>query len=484
MSDPVLWACVGWPLAVVIHELGHAIVGRAAGLGIAAIGLGFGIEPAVGARMFGCRLYLGEGGGGLTVIVPRQWVIRRWQLIAVSAGGPVASLLTAVTSGVIWLTAGGPGWAVFGVINFAATVLTLIPHIWDSPAGPLPSDGLSLWQLLRPTSAPALSAVGTARFFQSLLRTTGEPRPFVLYADLAAIEWALLDAPAVAARWRAEADAARIRSVGRLERAVERLADGVLTPGVDKVDRLAELRRLMPHDREFLEYADAALRKGASSDPLCCCRLFRNAALIAPDAGLAADLYREAVTAAFEWAVGLGDHAADLAAFAGATDQMLLAHRRAVRAAGGDAKLATRELLAPIYAGWRVGVDWPQPAPPTPARAKVLNAEGDRRRWRRGAKSLAGLVLAAGGLLGVGLALNVTAYWKVGFGLAAAGGVILFLSLMPILLAAASLALPPLRPGRADNGRTLLVLARCLWWALVLLAVLAVVATLSLPDRP
>jgi hypothetical protein len=451
----VLPLSLGWMLALVVHELGHAVAGRLAGLSVAAVGVG--LERVNRVTLFGCRLFAGFGDtvGGLTLFVPRRWNTSPRRLAVATAGGPAANLVLAVVAG--FGIGGRVGWCL-AAVSLLCGLVALVPQEFDSPVGRLVSDGLSLRRYLRGEVPPTARAVAYARLAESYRRLLGEPRLLALYSDLAAIEWTLLGAEDAARRCRAEADAVRPRWRNRLERAVEVLAAGVAArvtgEGAAAAERMAEVRRLGAGDPVLVEHATAILSEGRPGDPWFECWWFRRAAAVAdPTTGV--ELYAEAVRAAFEPAGQFGDHTEDWAAFVDATDRLLRDFRRAVRAAGGDPRQATRELLTPIYARRTAAASLPA-AVPTPAPHDPVP---DRRRWRAGL-ALGGSQLLVGlGLLGVVATAGVQT-WPALLRLCGLTGFAAVAWSLAPLLAAGLLWLPPgSRPGRGDAGRVVLALA-------------------------
>lgn len=133
-------------LVLWVHELGHAIVGRALGLRVFEVVLGSGPRLArarLGRTDVEARLL---PFGGHTVMVPPRPA--RVRLALGVAAGPLANLGVAVATLLVWPRAGS--WVPPLVI---ANIIVLIGNLWPmqvtTPLGPVRSDGLALATLIR-----------------------------------------------------------------------------------------------------------------------------------------------------------------------------------------------------------------------------------------------------------------------------------------------------------------------------------------------
>ena len=148
-------------IVVVAHELGHALVGRAVGLRVYEVALGYGPRLA--------RLRVGrtdvEGAtlpfGGHTVMVPAGPARLRMALGVLA--GPLANLAVVVVTVSVWPRSGP--WVPPLVI---ANTIVLVGNLWPmkvaTPLGRVASDGLALVTLLRTPAAELnqMDAIGHA----------------------------------------------------------------------------------------------------------------------------------------------------------------------------------------------------------------------------------------------------------------------------------------------------------------------------------
>jgi hypothetical protein len=140
-------------ISVFLHETGHAIAGWASGMSLASFRVGPFIAQKDAGRwkfLFSLPALLTSGGGVSTIPLHLNHI--RSRMAFEVAGGPVASLVTAIIAALIVLLIPGSGWeawwkfpAMTAVISAGAAVLNLIP--FGFAAGY--SDGALLVQLLR-----------------------------------------------------------------------------------------------------------------------------------------------------------------------------------------------------------------------------------------------------------------------------------------------------------------------------------------------
>lgn len=149
LSGPgALLALLTWPLAVMVHELGHVAGARIAGATVCSIQIS---RVFLVAQRRGWRVRFQRpprGTSGYVRAFPDPSRPLRGQNLLIIAGGPAASMSAALCIGIagLWL---GPGpWRLalvgFAVVNFATALIALLPSDRSSP-----SDGLLLLCWLR-----------------------------------------------------------------------------------------------------------------------------------------------------------------------------------------------------------------------------------------------------------------------------------------------------------------------------------------------
>ncbi len=140
-------------IAVFFHELGHAVAGWASGMSLASFRVGPFVAQKIAGRwkfQFALAAILTSGGGVATTPLHMNGI--RGRMAFEVAGGPAASVVTALIAALIVLLIPGSGWeawwkfpAMIAVISAAAAVLNLIPLGFAAGY----SDGALLLQLLR-----------------------------------------------------------------------------------------------------------------------------------------------------------------------------------------------------------------------------------------------------------------------------------------------------------------------------------------------
>ena len=148
-----------WPLMlsalltdVLIHECGHAIVGRALGMRLRAFIVGpFQWRFDSGRWMFRFLPSKMLSGGGAAALVPTNPKQSRWDEISMIAAGPFASLCTGMAMFAATFLVQGTGceryWEFFSLVSifgFLSFVVNLIPV----RPGTFYSDGAQIYQLL------------------------------------------------------------------------------------------------------------------------------------------------------------------------------------------------------------------------------------------------------------------------------------------------------------------------------------------------
>lgn len=174
-------------LAIVPHELAHAVVGRAVGMKVFRIYLGSG-KTWFTSRVagFDCE-FKPLPTGGLVVAAHRTLDHLRARHFAFVLAGPAANFLMAAavwlfsSSGTLWRLSSMENGFAPGQAFFYANLLVLLLNLWPKDTatilGPLPTDGKQLFQI---ASLPAakLDAYHTAGFLMetSLLHQQGDYR--------------------------------------------------------------------------------------------------------------------------------------------------------------------------------------------------------------------------------------------------------------------------------------------------------------------
>src|SRR3972149_6419737 len=89
LSVPLIVAIIAaYYLGIAIHELGHVIAGRLAGLRVVACGIGF-RRPRFHVSLLGTSFYFAASlrGGGLTIAVSDQFRPSRQSMAILGSGG-------------------------------------------------------------------------------------------------------------------------------------------------------------------------------------------------------------------------------------------------------------------------------------------------------------------------------------------------------------------------------------------------------------
>lgn len=139
-----------WVLGVAIHELGHLIVGRLAGLDVVACGIGL-RRPFWSHTWRGITFYLGRpvtSGLNLFVVEDLRWP--RWQMVTMVLAGPAASVLLTLVAWLLWQLEIAPTLisALFWTAAFVALTSLVPAQIRRGPVT-LSTDGMTAWRLFR-----------------------------------------------------------------------------------------------------------------------------------------------------------------------------------------------------------------------------------------------------------------------------------------------------------------------------------------------
>lgn len=204
MPEPhrlVLVSLVAAYLTIIVHEVGHALAGRAMGFEVTSLGVGAG-RPFLVLPVGRARFYFGrvQPFMGITfAFLPRLDFGRR-RLAVYVAGGILANLLCALVAvGLacgLWPSRLAAFFATFAAINVVMGVSNLVPLEFKVGGGSLRSDGKILLDAIRSGSmAPTpASIIQTATACRPLWRAIGDRRIDRAYTLLAASSWTDLGA--------------------------------------------------------------------------------------------------------------------------------------------------------------------------------------------------------------------------------------------------------------------------------------------------
>jgi hypothetical protein len=144
------------PLAVIVHELGHAALGALAGYRVVACGVGF-RDPFLVIRWGGVRFYLGRPlRMGLTLALPAGLSSPRRQLLFYFSGGILANALSAAAALALWSAGARAGFvAVFGALSAFMALANAVPFRARTGKLVLLSDGRRLLDALRGATGEA-----------------------------------------------------------------------------------------------------------------------------------------------------------------------------------------------------------------------------------------------------------------------------------------------------------------------------------------
>lgn len=152
-----IWDLLALPvlsmLVLGIHEVGHLLAGRSQGMRFLMLIVGpFGWHASASGTRFSWNTHV-EFMGGLAATAPtKKGDALRRQLLVMTAGGPIMSLLLAVFGVVLASLADGrlTAYSMYiAVLSFGISLVTLIPN----RAGGFMSDGMQIIDLLRAGNA-------------------------------------------------------------------------------------------------------------------------------------------------------------------------------------------------------------------------------------------------------------------------------------------------------------------------------------------
>ncbi len=188
-NDLALWIGAGLA-ATLLHEIGHALVGLAAGMKVRAFIIGpFEFRVTGNRWAFNFRIEQLLVLGGATGLVPVNPDESRWNEVAAIAAGPFASVLTGTVAAALAYSADGSSWrpyweffALYASFSLVGGLVNLLPMRPESCY----SDGARILQLLR--GGPAADFRRAASTVTATTVSSRRPKDY----DIEAIERASL----------------------------------------------------------------------------------------------------------------------------------------------------------------------------------------------------------------------------------------------------------------------------------------------------
>jgi hypothetical protein len=168
----LLICLIQW-LMIVPHELGHAIAGKLLGYTQIRIMVGAG-KPFLSFDFAGFYWIINPiPFGGLTYSAsPAK--LHRWKHLMFVGGGLLVNLVIGgvawcfIGAGELFSQSGNPAKLIFWA-NLLIVVQNLIPWVARTSVGPIPNDGLQIWQLLFHWNKPPKKASMTIPFWEVLV---------------------------------------------------------------------------------------------------------------------------------------------------------------------------------------------------------------------------------------------------------------------------------------------------------------------------
>ncbi len=184
-------------LSVFVHEVGHAVLGRAAGYIITSFGVGMArplcVVPFRGVRIFFCR---SKPFNGLTLAFHPDLLPSRIRGVTYLSGGILFNTALALISWgfFMWTSRGGSVWLALVIVNAILAVTALVPHQFKVGKAVLRSDGALILQTIRcdTYSQPSPITVQGLKFIQTLTASIGDATFFQLSLLSGAEAWAAL----------------------------------------------------------------------------------------------------------------------------------------------------------------------------------------------------------------------------------------------------------------------------------------------------
>jgi hypothetical protein len=196
-------------VSIFVHELGHAVCGRAAGFWVSSFGLGTArpwcVFPAGRMRIYFALVRPFQGITFATM--PHRDSSRSRQLLF-GAGGIIANGLLALVALGIELVSGSEFWLIVAFVNGYLSGINLVPLRVRIGKATVRSDGMLLlriwWSGSIPTPAPMI--IQTLSTFRRLWTAIGDTVTLRVYLLVAAESWAYLNEPDRASELFAEAE--------------------------------------------------------------------------------------------------------------------------------------------------------------------------------------------------------------------------------------------------------------------------------------
>lgn len=189
-------------VSIIVHELGHVLLAKAAGLVVGSAGAGgadpFWVGTWRGTRLFLCRRRPLEG---VTFVLPDGLDFKPWQFIVYTLGGILANALTAGLALLLllWVDFASWLWGLLAAVNGYLAFANLMPFQFRRGGVSFQSDGAQILGALRgqPRFVPPGLRVRRTRGLRNLLTSVGDfltLRQFLLSSAEAWLELGNLDA--------------------------------------------------------------------------------------------------------------------------------------------------------------------------------------------------------------------------------------------------------------------------------------------------
>jgi predicted negative regulator of RcsB-dependent stress response len=199
-------------VSIFVHELGHALIGRAVGFAVNSFGIGTG-RPFLTFSVRGVRIFFcgTRPLQGLTFCWIPHLSPPRWRMVAFFAAGILANSLVAVAAVILWSSHvwGEPLWVGVTLINGIFAITNLIPIERKVGKAILRSDARLVLLTLRrrPIAMPAPVVIQFVRALRGLWESIEDHRTLRANLAASAVSWADLGDPERATALFTEAQA-------------------------------------------------------------------------------------------------------------------------------------------------------------------------------------------------------------------------------------------------------------------------------------